>query len=141
MPQNPPELIYATSFKQASALLMVSIETLKEAKAAGCNAFRSGRVYLKEYREWIQTSPPTPENTEGNGTKISWEIARIKKQCRKFDLEFDKERGDVIEKVVLKEKLQILFQPVLEILSKKLSLEDYNACCRQLQDGLNKVVS
>lgn len=44
---------YFDSQAQASSVLHVDIEDIREAKRNGCPAFRSGRVYRAELEEWL----------------------------------------------------------------------------------------
>ena len=50
MPRN---VTYFDSQAQAAAVLKLDIYELREAKAAGCPAFRSGRVYRDELLAWL----------------------------------------------------------------------------------------
>ncbi|HVR34278.1 MAG TPA: hypothetical protein VMS21_00335 [Methylomirabilota bacterium] len=45
---------------QAAAALRVPLARLRAAKADGCAAFRSGRVYAEPLRAWLRAHPPKP---------------------------------------------------------------------------------
>lgn len=46
---------YFDSQAQAAAMLGISIYEVKAAKAAGCLAFRGGRIRTKEFQAWLNT--------------------------------------------------------------------------------------
>jgi hypothetical protein len=48
---------YYDSQASAAAALNISIYDLRDAKAAGCAAFRSGRVYRAELLAWLDKHP------------------------------------------------------------------------------------
>jgi hypothetical protein len=48
------EPAYFDSQASAASVLNIDIDVLRDAKAAGCPAFRSGRVYKKELQEWLR---------------------------------------------------------------------------------------
>src|SRR5438045_9605394 len=45
---------YFDSQASAAAVLGISIDNIRQAKAAGCRAFRSGRVYGDELVAWLE---------------------------------------------------------------------------------------
>ena len=50
----PKQVAYFDSQASAAATLKVDIYELRDAKAAGCPAFRSGRVYRDELIRWLK---------------------------------------------------------------------------------------
>lgn len=58
--KRPKSTGTADSIRQAAATLRIPLDTLREAKAAGCPAFRGGRVRLHEFTAWIAD----PANSE-----------------------------------------------------------------------------
>jgi hypothetical protein len=68
MPKRPA---YFDSQAQAAAILKIDISELREAKAEGCPAFRSGRVYIAPLLAWLadkrRQSPEIAKTETGNG--------------------------------------------------------------------------
>jgi hypothetical protein len=58
--KDPP---YYDSQAAAAAALGVSVYDLRDAKGAGCRAFRSGRVYREEILAWFKDHPITQSKT------------------------------------------------------------------------------
>jgi len=53
---------YFDSQAQAAAILKIDISDLREAKAEGCPAFRSGRVYIAPLLAWFAESVSGAQN-------------------------------------------------------------------------------
>lgn len=53
---------YFDSQAQAAAILNIDISELREAKAEGCPAFRSGRVYIAPLLAWFAESVSGAQN-------------------------------------------------------------------------------
>lgn len=47
----------ADSMKSAAGILSIPLAAVKDAKAAGCHAFRNGRIDLDELRAWFALHP------------------------------------------------------------------------------------
>jgi hypothetical protein len=75
---------YFDSQAQAAAILKIDISELREAKARGCPAFRSGRVYRDELLRWLKehrfsrTKPDAfgLDEPEFLGVELDWENRR-----------------------------------------------------------------
>ena len=78
------QVAYFDSIASAAATLKVATDVLREAKAAGCPAFRSGRVYRDELLRWFNEHPisrkrpeaPSLEGPEFLGVPLDWERRR-----------------------------------------------------------------
>jgi hypothetical protein len=76
MPKQPA---YFDSQASAAATLKIDISELREAKAEGCPAFRSGRVYRALLEPWLaekRRRGPDIANAETNGSPASHSIER-----------------------------------------------------------------
>ena len=61
----PNDTAYFDSQASAAATLKIDIRDIREAKKAGCPAFRSGRVYKKPLLKWIvRQSKQTKDKTD-----------------------------------------------------------------------------
>jgi hypothetical protein len=81
----PKRVAYFDSQASAAATLNIDIYELRDAKAAGCPAFRSGRVYRDEFICWLkQNRSPKKrvddalslEEPEFLGIHLNWERRR-----------------------------------------------------------------
>jgi len=78
------QVAYFDSQASAAATLNVDIEMLREAKARGCPAFRSGRVYREELLRWLKEHPIVTNKPEAFsldepeflGVQLDWENRR-----------------------------------------------------------------
>jgi hypothetical protein len=78
------QFAYFDSQASAAATLNLDIDILRDAKAAGCPAFRSGRVYREELLRWLKEHPIArykPEalsldEPEFLGVQLDWENRR-----------------------------------------------------------------
>jgi hypothetical protein len=124
------------SMTAASAAMGVPVSALREAKRAGCAAFVHGRVKVKEYQDWCKDRPTSGEAAMD---KEAWEVERIKKQCRKFDLDYEQELGELIPRAELKDAMASAFQPIIGVLERHLERTTYNALCRDVKAALAKL--
>jgi len=73
MSARQPE--YFDSQAAASAQLKIPLSDLRYAKACGCKAFRSGRVYRKELLKWLAENPSNePEAKTSSGPELNCTI-------------------------------------------------------------------
>jgi hypothetical protein len=80
----PKQVAYFDSQASAAATLNLDIYELRDAKAAGCPAFRSGRVYREELLRWLKehrASKNKPaafslDEPEFLGVALDWENRR-----------------------------------------------------------------
>ena len=80
----PKRVTYFDSQASAAAILNLDIYELRDAKAAGCPAFRSGRVYRDELLRWLKehrfsrTKPDAfgIDEPEFLGVELDWENRR-----------------------------------------------------------------
>jgi hypothetical protein len=80
----PKRVTYFDSQASAAAILNLDIYELRDAKAAGCPAFRSGRVYRDELLRWLKkhrSSRSKPDafgfdEPEFLGVELDWENRR-----------------------------------------------------------------
>jgi hypothetical protein len=80
----PKQVAYFDSQASAAAILNLDIYELRDAKAAGCPAFRSGRVYRDELLRWLKEhraskNKPDPfslDEPEFLGVALDWEKRR-----------------------------------------------------------------
>lgn len=124
------------SMKAASAGMGVPIALLRAAKNAGCPAFRNGAsVFVEEYQQWVKANP------EGTGPtdKESWQIEKLKKDCRKLDLQYEQELGDLIPKGELKDLMASAFAPIVGAMERHLEKNVYNAMCRDVKAALTRI--
>jgi hypothetical protein len=133
------ELPYFDSIKSASAVLGVPTALLRQAKAAGCPAFRGSRVYRKEWQEWVAKTPVVPQSDAVLDTKEGWEIERLRKTCRKLDLEYEVAQGDLISKAEVKVIVQSAIAPICSTLERHLDKTAYNALCKDVRQALEKI--
>ena len=80
----PKQVAYFDSQASAAATLDLGIDMLRDAKAAGCPAFRSGRVYREELLRWLKEHPIARNKPEAFsldepefvGVRLDWENRR-----------------------------------------------------------------
>jgi hypothetical protein len=67
----PNNTAYFDSQASAAAALKIDIRDIREAKKAGCPAFRSGRVYKKPLLKWIaRKSKKTKHKTDSGHDEV-----------------------------------------------------------------------
>jgi hypothetical protein len=130
---------YYDSIKSASSAMGVPVALLKQAKAAGCSAFRGSRVYRQEWQEWVKDNPVDTSPAAFVDSKEGWDIERLRKVCRKLDLEYEVAQGDLISKSDVKEACQKAFQPICSALERHLDKIAYNALCKDVKGALDKM--
>ena len=123
--------------KAASLGMGVPMAMLKAAKRAGCPAFRGGRVVVADYQKWAPENP-TGGVGEDEG-KEAWQIQLLKKQCRRLDLDYQKQLGQLIPRGTLKDTIQSVFAPITQTLEKHLDKAAFNSVCRDVKDALAKL--
>jgi hypothetical protein len=133
------ELPYYDSIKSAAAAMGIPIALLKQAKAAGCPAFRGSRVYRQDWQEWVQENPLDTSPGAVVDSKEGWDIERLRKVCRKLDLEYEVAQGDLISKSDVKEACQKAFAPICSALERHLDKIAYNALCKDVRAALEKI--
>jgi len=66
----PKQVDYWDSQAAAAADLKIDIYEIRDAKRAGCRAFRSGRVYKPELRAWIAAKHASKESIDLDSDEI-----------------------------------------------------------------------
>ncbi len=123
---------------QAESTYGISKDFQRWAKAAGCTAFKSSRVYLAPLKKF-QDEHSTEWEAEQSGGDGSTEavnrerILVMRKTQRKLDREHDVAMGVLVDKENVKERSGKLLATLTGIMKKTLSKEDYNAITRQFQ--------
>lgn len=75
---------YFDSQAQAAAMLGISIYEVKAAKAAGCLAFRGGRIRTKEFRAWLGLGDGDTGDDDEEQTSVYAYVDWGKKQRREM---------------------------------------------------------
>ncbi len=88
--------------KAAASGMKLPLAAIQAAKAAGCPAFRSNRIYEAELREWIKANPKLVKKTAGNLREI-----KLKEEIRKLKLANDLREGRLIERAWMAERLLV----------------------------------
>jgi hypothetical protein len=89
------------SLKAAAAAMKLPMRLLKAAKAAGCPAFRSNRVYEAELIEWIANNPEAAEMA-GDDPRDE----KLREEIRKLRIANDAKEGRLIERAWVAERMQ-----------------------------------
>ena len=116
----------------------VPLSMLRAAKDAGCPAFRGGRVMVAEYQQWTAENEVDGAGEEG---KEAWQIQLLKKQCRRLDLQYQQQLGELVPRGDLKDAIQGAFAPITQTLEKHLDKTAFNALCRDVKDALAKILA
>ena len=124
---------YYDNLSAASKGMGVPLALLKQAKEAGCPAFRGPRVHVAEYQAW------TKENPGGEASKETWQIQLIKKQCRRLDLQYQQQLGELVPRGELKDAMASALQPIIGTLERHLDKSAYNAVCRDVKAALGAI--
>ena len=130
-----PVTSYET-LKAASAGMKVPVAMLRAARDAGCPGFDHGQVNVAKYQAWAAENDPQSGGEEG---KEAWQIQLLKKQCRRLDLDYQKQLGQLIPRGTLKDTIQSVFAPITQTLEKHLDKAAFNAICRDVKDALAKL--
>lgn len=91
-PRNAaPELPIYDSMKGTAGATGIPAHVLASAKAAGCPAFRAGRVYLGEFLAWYF-------NTGSDGEALrDWRDEKLKFEAKLAEQEFQTKAGTLVE--------------------------------------------
>jgi len=133
----------APNIPAAAARLNMPEAILYAARVAGCKAFRNSCVYMDELKEFLVDNPDVCQAGEAEGnekdTEAKWRIEKNKKACRKLDLEYEKEIGELVPRQQLLEVIGKAFAPMCVTLEKALDKRAYNEVCKQLREALVKI--
>lgn len=133
----------APNIPAAAARLGMPEAILYAARVAGCKAFRNSCVYMDELQEFLVDHPEVCEigaaEANDKDTEAKWRIEKNKKACRKLDLEYEKEIGELIPRQQLREVIAAAFAPMCVTLEKHLDKTTYNTVCKQLREALEKI--
>lgn len=133
----------APNIPAAAARLNMPEAILYAARVAGCKAFRNSCVYMDELKDFLVDNPEVCEigTAEANAkdTEAKWRIEKNKKACRKLDLEYEKEIGELIPRQQLLEVIGKAFAPMCVTLEKALDKSAYNTVCKQLREALTAI--
>jgi len=72
-------------------------------------------------------------------TKEEWEIERLRRACRKLDVEYEKAKAELIPKQDVIDTCQAAFMPICSAMERYLDRATYNAMCREVQTALDKI--
>jgi hypothetical protein len=89
------------SLKAATVGMGIPIHVLKWAKAKGCLAFKSNRVYADILVEWLKTNQPDEETLQG---EISSKEQKTREEVRKLKLANDLKEGKLITRAWIVER-------------------------------------
>lgn len=67
------------SMKAASAALRLPLHRLRTAKAAGCPAFRSNRVYEGELLQWLERNPHSRLAVRADAPRLLEELEELER--------------------------------------------------------------
>lgn len=88
--------------KAAAAMSGYTIDEIKAAKKAGCQAFRGARVYIDELDNFFQENPSVLHRSPED--RLDFEAKALKRASAQFD--YDLKRGDYIHRGELADHLR-----------------------------------
>jgi len=118
----------------AESLWGISASEQRRAKAAGCAAFRGSRVFREPLILWLKENPPAP----GAGDAENLRAAKLKVQIALLENQLARERGDLVERDLVKEFCGALVADVFAILSPHLDRSTFNAVSAELRAKIGK---
>lgn len=89
------------SLRSAANGLKLPLRVLQAAKSAGCQAFRSNRVYEAELLQWLEAHPDIV-----NGAGDDPRDEKIREEIRKLRIANDAKEGRLIERAWVAERMQ-----------------------------------
>lgn len=89
------------SLRAAAAALKLPMRVLQTAKAAGCPAFRSNRVYESELLQWLESHPQVVGDADDNPRD-----ELVRQQIRKLRIANDAKEGRLVERAWVAERIQ-----------------------------------
>jgi hypothetical protein len=101
MTSEPKKTRTFDSLKAAAAGLKLPLRVLQAAKAAGCPAFRSNRVYEAELLGWLEANPETVGAAD-NDPKSE----KLHEEIRKLRIANDAKEGRLVERAWVAERMQ-----------------------------------
>jgi hypothetical protein len=75
-------------------MLGCDVGELRRAKKAGCDGFKSNRVYLDKVSKWLADNPPPAEDESKEGL----ERRKLRAQCLKLEHELAVTQGEYIHR-------------------------------------------
>lgn len=96
----PKKVIYG-SMKAASAGMGLSMAVLKWAKAKGCTAFNSNRVFAEPLEKWLAINKPAEGELEA---EVSSKEQKTREEVRKLKLANDLKEGKLITRAWVVER-------------------------------------
>jgi hypothetical protein len=101
MTTTPPKVRTFDSLKQASAALKLPMRVLQAAKKAGCDAFRSNRVYEAELLVWLEANPAAVEAASDDPRD-----EKLREEIRRLRIANDAKEGRLVERAWVAERMQ-----------------------------------
>src|SRR5207237_857360 len=124
-----PSQPYFDSMELCQAIAGVPMEIQKGAKKAGCNAFRSNRVYLYDLLKWFFA----PRNKDEDGEAIDWGKFLKKFQGLREQLKYEEDKGNLLPAIPIQEQtatcLSILFASLERVFAT-----EFPAACKGMDE-------
>jgi len=110
-----------------------------------------GGYNLTEFLDYVLEHPESVESVNANGTDenfddlplkeqdLLWKIERQKKSCRKLDLDYEQQIGELIPRQQVRESLAKAFAPICLTLERHLDRKSYNVVCEEIRSALSKL--
>lgn len=101
MTPDPKKTRTFDSLKAAAAGLKLPLRVLQSAKAAGCPAFRSNRVYESELLQWLADHPDAVGAADNDPRS-----EKLQEEIRKLRIANDAKEGRLVERAWVAERIQ-----------------------------------
>lgn len=113
----------------AESLWGIPVAEQRRAKAAGCTAFKGSRVFRDPLVAWLKTNPPAPGAGDGDNLRA----AKLRVQIALLENQLERERGELVERELVKEFCGALVADIFSILSPILDRTTFNAVSAELR--------
>jgi hypothetical protein len=118
----------------AESLWGISVSEQKRAKASGCAAFKGSRVFREPLLEWLKTNPPAPGAGDGDNLRA----AKLAVQIKLLENQLARERGELVDRGLVREFCGALVADIFSILSPILDRPTFNAVSAELRAKIGK---
>ena len=127
--QNKPVPKLAETMSAAESLWGIPVAEQKRAKGAGCSAFKGSRVFREPLILWLKKNPPAPGAGDGDNLRA----AKLRVQIALLENQLERERGELVERELVKEFCGALVADIFSILSPILDRTTFNAVSAELR--------
>jgi hypothetical protein len=126
------------SIPAASVHMGIPREQISKAKALGCPAFRYGRIYVQELREWLENNA----ELVGVGDLAEDESRKLKRlQGDYLETKIREAQKNLVSMQVLEDFIPKCLATAIEIAQRHMEPTKYNAFARELRRGFEKILA